>query len=130
MNTITTFMSANPLIAAAIALAVGWLVRHKGFGGNLLPSLSGTPVVPAPKVEAMQAMAAPLRNFPSPSDVRSMIRDEMRMEQIEAPAVQSASTSPVDATHAVVQMSIDHPDQREALLPIVGALAAKAAKQG
>ena len=132
MNDLHAAMSGHPYLVILAGLALGWLLRHRGWGSHLLPQLGGQPAA-AKLLKSAEPMAA----YSNPTNAAlaemaaRLANLESRREVPEAlpVAVSSPSASPAEAAHTLTQFMIDHPDQQADLLKIVGALTAKAAKK-
>ena len=76
MSELSAFFTNHPYIAAVVGLAIGWLVRHRGFGGSLLPSLTApTQAQAPPKAESRDMQAMPTPRTLTPGDVRNVMQD-------------------------------------------------------
>ena len=114
-----TICGTNVYIAIVIALAVGWLLRHRGIGKTMLPSVAGDAPT-KPKADAVPAVAA----SPALADIEKMIQAKFAEAAGVDPTVKAKSEMAV-----LSQMMLDHPGQQGAIMAIVASLAAEATKK-
>jgi hypothetical protein len=112
------------LALVCVAYAMGWLVRHRYRNLVLMPMVvGGAGPAPNARTQGQTPTARPgaATEHPIVAAVERLLDSRLPAPDVDRPP-QAAN-----ATHDLVQLMIDFPDQRDDLLAIVGKLAEKAA---